>query len=244
MMLGNRYVHVTAMLMLATFLEEMKLFTEFSSSGTRSGYAQDKAVSTILTECVCLQKKCKHLPSQAISHPLLSERGLDKLNLSYMSHFALYRVSSHIPSHPHTYLIHSHSHTYLTHTSHTLTLTHTSHTITYPHTHTSHPLHSLTHTSIMAFAAITQSSRYFLYVHFFHSPSLFTASATCSPYPVTIRSNISRTVSAGSAPSPDSLYRILTAQSGLSVHHSECNLTEMCACGGGYQDLVDAGRSL
>ena len=77
-----------------------------------------KAVSTkgtILTNCVCLQKKCKHLPSQAISHPLLSERALDKLNLSYMSHFALCRVSSHILSHPHTYLTHPHSHTYLTH---------------------------------------------------------------------------------------------------------------------------------
>ena len=84
-------------------------------------------MSTILTECVCLQKKCKHSPSQAISHPLLSERGLDKLNLSYMSHFALYRVSSHIPSHPHT----------LTHTSHiphtpSHTLTHTPHTPSTP----------------------------------------------------------------------------------------------------------------
>ena len=37
---------------------------------------------------------------------------------------------------------------------------------------------------------------------------------------------MSKIVSAGSAPSPDSLYRILTAQSGLSVHHSDCNLVE------------------
>ena len=111
----------------------------------------------------------------------------------------LTHTPSHIPHTPSHILIHTPSHprTYLTH-HHIPSHTHPPP----PHTHLTH---TLTHTSIMAFAAITQSSRYFLYVHFFHSPSLFTASATCSPYPVTIRSNISRTVSAGSAPSPDSL---------------------------------------